>query len=41
MVSLTGKGLVMTELNPEYSIDDVKAVTEADFTVSLQLKNME
>jgi acetate CoA/acetoacetate CoA-transferase beta subunit len=31
-------GLVLTELNPEYTLDDVKIGTEADFIVSDNLK---
>jgi len=31
---------VMTEINPEFTVDDVKAATEADFTVSSELKMM-
>ncbi len=34
------KGLLMTEINPEYTLDDIKAVTEADFTVSDELVSM-
>lgn len=34
-------GLMMTELNRDYTIDDVKKVTEADFVVSRRLKQME
>lgn len=34
-------GLMMTELNRDYTIDDVKNATEADFIVSRRLKNME
>lgn len=30
---VTKEGLVMTEINPEFTIDDVKAATAADFTV--------
>lgn len=33
-------GLILTELNPEYSIDDIKAGTEADFIVSEDLKEL-
>jgi acetate CoA/acetoacetate CoA-transferase beta subunit len=33
-------GLVMSEINPEFTVDDVKAATEADFVFSDQLKSM-
>ena len=33
-------GLLMTEINPEFTVDEVKSVTEADFVVSADLKNM-
>jgi len=35
---VTEKGLVMTEINPEYTVDDVSAVTEAAFTVASNIK---
>lgn len=35
---VTEKGLVMTEINPEYTVDDVSAVTEAAFTVESNIK---
>lgn len=31
---VTPNGLVMTEINPEFTLDDVKAATDADFTVA-------
>lgn len=34
-------GLVMTEINPLFSIDEVKATTGASFAISPNLKNME
>lgn len=37
---VTKDGLDMIEINPEFTLDDVKAATEADFTVSADLKNM-
>jgi acetate CoA/acetoacetate CoA-transferase beta subunit len=33
-------GLTMTEINPLFSLDDVKATTGTDFHVSKNLKNM-
>lgn len=35
-----GKGLLLTEINPEFTIEDIKAATDANFTVSPSLKNM-
>ncbi len=36
---VTPQGLLLTEINPAFTIDDIKACTEADFTVSENLKN--
>lgn len=33
-------GLLLTELNPVYTIDDVKSMTEADFEIAEQLQHM-
>lgn len=30
---VNAEGLLLTEINPEFTIDDVKAATEADFTI--------
>lgn len=38
--NVTKDGLVMTEINPEFTVDDVKAATAADFTVAEDLKDM-
>jgi acetate CoA/acetoacetate CoA-transferase beta subunit len=35
---VTEGGLLLTEYNPEYTVDDIHAVTEADFTVTNDLK---
>lgn len=40
VMEVTESGLVMTELNPEFTVDDVRAATEADFFVSPELKIM-
>ncbi|MBQ9238807.1 MAG: 3-oxoacid CoA-transferase subunit B [Treponema sp.] len=37
---VTPSGLVMTEINPEFTEDDVRKATEADFTVSSSLKKI-
>lgn len=34
------EGLVLTEYNPEFSIDDIKAATEADLIISPDIKSM-
>lgn len=38
---VTNKGLLLTEINPMFTIDDIKSSTEADFSISPHLKNME
>lgn len=38
--NVTDTGLVLTELNPQYTIDDVQAVTEAEFAISKNLTEM-
>ncbi|GBF23171.1 acetate CoA/acetoacetate CoA-transferase beta subunit [Candidatus Gastranaerophilus sp. (ex Termes propinquus)] len=35
------QGLVLVEINPLFSLDDIKATTDADFVISPDLKNME
>ena len=35
------KGLILEEINPIFSIDDIKKTTEADFTISDNLIEME
>lgn len=37
---VTDKGLLMTEINPEFTVDDVKAATAAHFDVAMNLKSM-
>lgn len=37
---VTESGLILTELNPEYRLEDVKAGTEADFLISKNIKEM-
>jgi len=38
VIEVTDQGLVVTEYNPEFSIDDIKAATEADLIISDALK---
>ena len=37
---VTKDGLLMVEINPEFTVDDVKAATAADFTVAPDVKDM-
>lgn len=37
--NVTPQGLVLIEKDPEYTVDDIKACTEADFTVANDLKD--
>ncbi len=37
---VTKQGLLMTEINPYFTIEDIKATTEASFKISENLKNM-
>ncbi|MGF7057701.1 CoA transferase subunit B [Brassicibacter mesophilus] len=41
VIEVTDKGLVLTELGPEATVEDVKAATEAELIVSENLKKME
>jgi len=41
VMEVTDKGLVLTEINKEFTVDDVKAATEADLIISEDLKEME
>jgi acetate CoA/acetoacetate CoA-transferase beta subunit len=38
---VTGQGLVLTEVHKDSSVDEIRANTEADFTVAADLKTME
>lgn len=40
VLEVTPEGLVLTEINPEYSVEEVQAVTEATLIVSKDLKPM-
>ncbi|MCT4604781.1 MAG: 3-oxoacid CoA-transferase subunit B [Marinisporobacter sp.] len=40
VMEYTDQGLVLTEINPEYKVEDIKAVTEAAFVVADDLKEM-
>ncbi len=40
VIEVTDAGLVLVEYNPEYTIEEIQAVTEAKLTVSDQLKSM-
>mgnify|MGYP004444313045 CR=1 FL=1 len=41
VIDVTDEGLVLVEINPEFSVDDVKAATEAELKVSPDLKTIE
>lgn len=41
VIEVTKEGLVLTEINPEFTVEDVKNATEADLTISKDLKKME
>ena len=38
---ITPEALILTEINPLFTIEDIKACTEADFVISPDLKEME
>ena len=38
---VTNQGLLMNEINPMFTIDDIRQSTGADFKVSPELKKME
>lgn len=40
VMKITEKGLLLTELNPEYSIEDIKNATEAELIIADDLKPM-
>jgi len=40
VIDVTEAGLVLKEINPEYSVEDVKAATNADLIISENLKEM-
>jgi acetate CoA/acetoacetate CoA-transferase beta subunit len=41
VIEVTDKGLVLKEINPEFTVEDVKAATEADLIIPEDLKKME
>ena len=40
VLEVTPEGLLMTEINPEFTVDEVKAATAAPITVAADLKSM-
>jgi acetate CoA/acetoacetate CoA-transferase beta subunit len=40
VLEVTENGLLMTEINPEFTVDQVRAATAAPITVSENLKSM-
>jgi acetate CoA/acetoacetate CoA-transferase beta subunit len=41
VMEITKEGIVLTELNPEFTVEDVKAATEANLIISKNLKLMQ
>lgn len=41
VMHVTDNGLILTEINPMFTVDDIRNTVSADFTVSDDLKNME
>ena len=41
VMQVTDNGLVLTEINPMFTVDDIRNTVSADFTISDDLKNME
>lgn len=41
VINVTDKGLVLSEIHPEFTVEDVKAATEADLIISPDLKSMQ
>ncbi len=41
VMEVTKEGLVLKEINPEYSVEEVQAATEAELIISEDLKDME
>lgn len=41
VMEITDKGLVLTEINPEYTVEEVQKATEAELIISDDLKEME
>ena len=41
VMEVTDKGIVLTEINPEFTVEDVQAATEATLIISPNLKKME
>lgn len=40
VMKVTTKGLLLTELNPEFTVDDIKKATDAELIISYDLKEM-
>jgi acetate CoA/acetoacetate CoA-transferase beta subunit len=40
VMKVTDKGLVLTEYNPQFTIEDIQAVTEATLIIDENLKEM-
>ena len=40
VMEVTDKGLLLTEYNPEFTVEEIQAVTEAQLIISPDLKPM-
>ncbi|MBN4069309.1 MAG: succinyl-CoA--3-ketoacid-CoA transferase [Alkaliphilus sp.] len=40
VMKVTNKGLLLTELNPEFTVEDIKKATDAELIISYDLKEM-
>jgi len=40
VMKITPKGIVLTEINPEFTVEQVQAATEATLIISPELKEM-
>ena len=40
VINVTDKGLVLVEKHPEFTVEQIKAATEADLIISPDLKSM-
>ena len=41
VIEVTPEGLVLTEYNPEYTVEEIQAATEAALIISEDLKEMQ
>jgi acetate CoA/acetoacetate CoA-transferase beta subunit len=41
VIDVTPEGLVLSEINPDFSVEDVQKVTEPKLIIPKEIKNME